>query len=43
VNFDAHEAVAVGDVVPVRITEVLPHSLRGTVVSLPEESACLSK
>jgi tRNA-2-methylthio-N6-dimethylallyladenosine synthase len=43
VNFDAHEAVAGGDVVPVRITEVLPHSLRGAVASLPEESACLSK
>jgi hypothetical protein len=30
-------------VLPTRITEVLPHSLRGTVASLPEETACLSR
>ncbi len=43
VNLEAHEAVSVGDVLPARITEVLPHSLRGTVALLPEETACLSR
>jgi len=43
VNLEAHEAVSVGDVLPTRITEVLPHSLRGMFASLPEETACLSK
>jgi tRNA-2-methylthio-N6-dimethylallyladenosine synthase len=43
VNLEAHEAVSIGDVLPTRITEVLPHSLRGTVASLPEETACLSR
>jgi tRNA-2-methylthio-N6-dimethylallyladenosine synthase len=43
VNLEAHEAVSVGDVLPTRITEVLPHSLRGTFASLPEETACLSR
>jgi len=43
VNLAAHAAVAIGDVLPIRVTEVLPHSLRGTVVSLPEEIVCLSR
>jgi tRNA-2-methylthio-N6-dimethylallyladenosine synthase len=43
VNLEAHEAVTVGDVVPIRITEVLPHSLRGSVVALAEEIVCSSR
>jgi tRNA-2-methylthio-N6-dimethylallyladenosine synthase len=43
VNLEAHEAVTVGDVVPTRITEVLPHSLRGSVVALAEEIVCSSR
>jgi tRNA-2-methylthio-N6-dimethylallyladenosine synthase len=43
VNLEAREAVAVGDVVPTRITEVLPHSLRGSVVALAEEIVCSSR
>jgi tRNA-2-methylthio-N6-dimethylallyladenosine synthase len=43
VNFDAHSGVALGEVVPIRITEALPHSLRGTLASLPEDAACLSR
>jgi tRNA-2-methylthio-N6-dimethylallyladenosine synthase len=43
VNFDGRGQVAVGDLVPVRITEVLPHSLRGTLACQPEEGACLSR
>jgi tRNA-2-methylthio-N6-dimethylallyladenosine synthase len=43
VNLEADAAVAVGDVVPIRIIDVLPHSLRGIVASQPEESACLSR
>jgi tRNA-2-methylthio-N6-dimethylallyladenosine synthase len=43
VNFDGRGQVGIGDLVPVRITDVLPHSLRGTLASLPEEAACLSK
>ncbi len=43
VNFDGQGRVAVGDLVPVRIAEVLPHSLRGELASSPEEAACLSK
>jgi tRNA-2-methylthio-N6-dimethylallyladenosine synthase len=43
VNFQADPDVVLGDVVPVRITDVLPHSLRGTLASLPEDAACLSR
>ena len=35
VNFDGRGRVRIGDVVPVRITDALPHSLRGTLASLP--------
>jgi len=35
--------VSLGDLTPIRITEALPHSLRGTLASQPEEAACLSK
>jgi tRNA-2-methylthio-N6-dimethylallyladenosine synthase len=43
VNFDGRDRVAVGDLVPVAITEVLPHSLRGALVSRGEEALCLSR
>jgi tRNA-2-methylthio-N6-dimethylallyladenosine synthase len=43
VNFPAGPDVVLGDLVPVRITDVLPHSLRGTLASLPEDAACLSR
>jgi hypothetical protein len=43
VNFEAHDEVTPGDVVAIRVTEVLPHSLRGTLASQPEETACLSR
>ena len=43
VNFDGQGRVSVGDLACVRVTEVLPHSLRGTLVERPEEAACLSK
>jgi tRNA-2-methylthio-N6-dimethylallyladenosine synthase len=42
VNFDGQGQVAVGDVVPVRVTDALPHSLRGTLAT-PEEAVCWSK
>jgi tRNA-2-methylthio-N6-dimethylallyladenosine synthase len=38
VNFEGHGRALVGSVVPVRITEVLPHSLRGALTE-PEETA----
>jgi len=43
VNFEADTRVAVGDVVAIRITDVLPHSLRGTLAARVEEAVCLSK
>ena len=43
VNFAAEGAVAVGDLVPIHITDVLPHSLRGTLAASPEDAACLSR
>jgi tRNA-2-methylthio-N6-dimethylallyladenosine synthase len=43
VNFDGQGRVQVGDLVHVRITDALPHSLRGTLVRVPEDAACLSK
>ena len=42
VNFDGQGRVAVGDIVPVQVTEVLPHSLRGALAT-PEEAVCWSK
>jgi tRNA-2-methylthio-N6-dimethylallyladenosine synthase len=43
VNFEGDGRVDVGDLVHVRITEVLPHSLRGTLTAVAEESVCLSR
>jgi tRNA-2-methylthio-N6-dimethylallyladenosine synthase len=43
VNFQGQGRVAVGDLVPILVTEVLPHSLRGTLASLPEDAVCLSR
>ncbi len=43
VNFDGQERVSVGDLAWVRLTEALPHSLRGALVEQSEEAACLSK
>src|SRR5438874_419002 len=37
VNFDGQGRIAVGDVVPVLVTDVLPHSLRGALAT-PEEA-----
>jgi tRNA-2-methylthio-N6-dimethylallyladenosine synthase len=43
VNFDGDGRVVPGDLVAVRITEALPHSLRGVLAASPEDAACLSK
>jgi tRNA-2-methylthio-N6-dimethylallyladenosine synthase len=43
VNFDGGGRVRPGDLVPVRITDVLPHSLRGELVPSPEEAVCSSR
>ena len=43
VNFAAAAGVSVGDVIDVHVTEVLPHSLRGMLVSSPEDAVCLSR
>jgi tRNA-2-methylthio-N6-dimethylallyladenosine synthase len=42
VNFDGQGEVAAGDVVQIRVTDVLPHSLRGALAT-PEEAVCWSK
>jgi tRNA-2-methylthio-N6-dimethylallyladenosine synthase len=42
VNFDGQGRVHIGDIVHVRVTDVLPHSLRGTL-GMPEEAVCSSK
>jgi tRNA-2-methylthio-N6-dimethylallyladenosine synthase len=42
VNFDGQGQVAMGDTVHVRVTDALPHSLRGTLAT-PEEAVCWSK
>jgi tRNA-2-methylthio-N6-dimethylallyladenosine synthase len=42
VNFDGQGRVGIGDIVHVRVTEALPHSLRGTL-GTPEEAVCSSK
>jgi len=43
VNFVGQGGASVGDLTQVYIDQVLPHSLRGTLASQPEEAACLSK
>jgi tRNA-2-methylthio-N6-dimethylallyladenosine synthase len=42
VNF-AGGGTAVGDVVTVRVTDVMPHSLRATLTTVPEEAVCSSR
>jgi tRNA-2-methylthio-N6-dimethylallyladenosine synthase len=42
VNFDGQGRVGIGDIVHVRVTDALPHSLRGTLAT-PEEAVCSSK
>jgi tRNA-2-methylthio-N6-dimethylallyladenosine synthase len=42
VNFDGQGRVGIGDIVHVRVTEALPHSLRGALET-PEEVVCSSK
>src|SRR5436305_163922 len=42
-NFDGQGRVSVGDVTRVRVSEVLPHSLRGTLAAHAEEAPCLSR
>jgi tRNA-2-methylthio-N6-dimethylallyladenosine synthase len=43
VNFHGAGRVAVGTVVQVRVTEALPHSLRGALASIPEDAECFSR
>jgi tRNA-2-methylthio-N6-dimethylallyladenosine synthase len=43
VNFDGRGQAAVGDVVTVRVTGVMPHSLRATLTTVPEEAVCSSR
>jgi tRNA-2-methylthio-N6-dimethylallyladenosine synthase len=43
VNFDGGGLVAVGELCAVHVTEVLPHSLRGTLAARPEEVLCSSR
>jgi len=43
VNFAAEPGTRIGDLVHVRVTEVLPHSLRAVPVATPEEAVCLSR
>jgi tRNA-2-methylthio-N6-dimethylallyladenosine synthase len=42
VNFDGQGRVGIGDIVHVRVTDALPHSLRGALET-PEEAVCSSK
>ncbi len=42
VNFDGQGRAAIGAIVHVRVTDVLPHSLRGALAT-PEEAVCWSK
>src|SRR5436309_7374423 len=42
-NFDGQGRASVGELASVHIDQALPHSLRGTLASRPEETACLSK
>jgi tRNA-2-methylthio-N6-dimethylallyladenosine synthase len=43
VNFEGDGRTAAGDIVHVAVTEVLPHSLRGTLARAAEETLCLSR
>ena len=43
VNFDGRGQAAVGDVVTVRVTGIMPHSLRATLTTVPEEAVCSSR
>jgi tRNA-2-methylthio-N6-dimethylallyladenosine synthase len=43
VNFDGEGRAALGDVVPVTVMDVLPHSLRGTLARDAEEALCTSR
>jgi tRNA-2-methylthio-N6-dimethylallyladenosine synthase len=43
VNFDGRGQAAMGDVVTVRVTGVMPHSLRATLTTVPEEAVCSSR
>jgi tRNA-2-methylthio-N6-dimethylallyladenosine synthase len=43
VNFDARGEVVAGDLARVRVTDVLPHSLRAELVARPEEALCSSR
>ena len=42
VNFEGQGRVGIGDIVHVRVTDALPHSLRG-MLATPEEAVCSSK
>ena len=42
VNFDG-KGTAIGDVVTVRVTDVMPHSLRATLTTVSEEAVCSSR
>ena len=42
VNFEGG-AATVGDVVAARVTDVMPHSLRATLTTVPEEAVCSSR
>ena len=42
VNFDGR-GTAIGDVVTARVTDVMPHSLRATLTTVPEEAVCSSR
>lgn len=43
VNFDGQGRVGPGALVQVRVTDALPHSLRGVMMSEAEEAVCLSR
>jgi tRNA-2-methylthio-N6-dimethylallyladenosine synthase len=42
VNFDGQGEIGLGDLVQIRVTDVLPHSLRGALAT-PEEAVCWSR
>ncbi|MBI4246900.1 MAG: tRNA (N6-isopentenyl adenosine(37)-C2)-methylthiotransferase MiaB [Candidatus Rokubacteria bacterium] len=43
VNFDGEGRAAIGDLVAVKIGDVLPHSLRGGLAARSEDAVCLSR
>jgi tRNA-2-methylthio-N6-dimethylallyladenosine synthase len=43
VNFDGGGTTTIGDVVGVRVIDVMPHSLRATLTTVPEEAVCSSR